>query len=230
MEEQAQGDRVEPASAGVEAAPLGVLDLMYGALFSPVPTFRAVASRPHLGRAVVVLVVVAVVSAAVGAITGSRQAAAGLAETGIPLPGFYVAPAAFFFGLVGPFVLWYLQAAIFYLTGVLLGGRGGVLPLLAVLAVASMPQVFSAPIALLSSAVHRGLGVWLSFAIGIWTLALYVLAVREGLHFSTGRALATLFLPLVVMVALVVVAAAALALAFLPLLQQLAPGTLPPVP
>lgn len=218
------------AGGSAPAPPLGVLELMYGALFSPVSTFRQVVARPHLGRAVLVLVVVAVVGATVGAITGSREAGAGLAQAGIPVSGVSFGPLAFLFGLVGPFLFWYLQTAVFYLTGVLLGGRGEVVPLLAALAVAGMPQVFSAPAALLSAAVHQGLGIWLSLAIGIWTIVLDVLAVREGLHFSTGRAIATLCLPLAVLVVLIVAGAIAFVVAFLPLFEQFVPGTMPPLP
>ncbi|MEW6398826.1 MAG: Yip1 family protein [Bacillota bacterium] len=218
------------AAVPPEKPPLGVLELMYGALFSPVATFREVAARPHLGRAVVVLVVVAAVSATVGAISGGREFTAGMAEAGVPVSGASFGPVAFLFGLVGPFLFWYLQTAIFYLTGVLLGGKGPVLPLMAALAVASMPQVFSAPVMLVSTAVHQGLGVWLSLAVGIWVIVLNVLAVREALHFSTGRAIATLVLPLAVIVVLMVGAVIAFAVAFLPLFQQFMPGTMPPIP
>ena len=223
--------RAEPA-AGTESekAPLGVLELMYGTLFSPVATFREVATRPHLGRAVAVLAVVAVVNAAVGAISGGREFAAGMAGAGMPVPGGSFGPVAFLFGLVGPFLFWYLQTAIFYLTGVLLGGRGAIVPLMAGLAVAAMPQVFSAPAVLVSTAVHRGVGVWFSVALGMWVAVLYCLAVREALHFSTGRAIATLVLPLLAIVVLVVGAAIAFALAFLPLIQQFVPGSVPPIP
>jgi len=209
---------------------LGVLDLMYGALFSPVTTFRAAVARPHLGRAVVVLVVVSAVSAIVGAISGGREFAAGMAEAGLQVPAASFGPAAFLFGLVGPFIFWYLQSAVFYVTGILLGGRGEVVPLMAALAVASMPQVFTAPATLLGAAVHQSLGVWLSFAIGIWVIVLDILAVREALHFSTGRAVATFFLPVVVFVVLVIGAVVAFVLAFLPIIQQFAPGTMPPIP
>lgn len=213
-----------------ERAPLGVLELMYGALFSPVATFRELSARPHPGRALAVLAVVAVVNATVGAISGGRGFAAGMAAAGFPLSGITFGPVAFLFGLVGPFLFWYLQTAIFYLTGVLLGGRGTIVALMAGLAVATMPQVFSAPAVLVSSAVHRSLGVWLSLALGIWVIVLYCLAVREALHFSTGRAIATLVLPLLAMVVLMVGAALALALAFLPLVRQFVPGTMPPIP
>lgn len=207
--------------------PLGVLEIMYGALFGPVPTFRHVVSRPHLGRAIVVLVVVAVVGAIVGTITTSRQIGAGMAEAGFSLSGASFGPAVFLIGLVGPFVLWYLQTAVFYLTGVLLGGRGEVMPLLAALAVASMPQVFTAPAALLGTAVHEAWGVILSFAVGIWTIILDALAVRESLHFSTGRAVATLLLPLAVFIVLLVVIVVAFVLAFLPVVEQFVPGGAP---
>ena len=221
----------EPAAGALpEGAPLGVLELMYGALFSPVVTFREVAARPHLGRALAVLAVVAVVNATVGAISGGREFAAGMAGAGIPVSGAGFGPVVFLFGLVGPFLFWYLQTAIFYLTGVLLGGRGAIRPLMAGLAVAAMPQVFSAPAALVSTAVHRGLGVWFSVGLGIWVVVLSCLAVREALHFSTGRAIATLALPLLAIVVLMAGAAIALALAFFPLIRQFVPGSVPPIP
>lgn len=45
-------------------------------------------------------------------------------------------------------------------------------------------------------------GGLLGFAVAIWVLVLYVLGIRESLSLSTGRAVATLLIPVGVLLAL----------------------------
>lgn len=211
--------------AAPEAPFPGFLELMYGALFAPVTTFRQVAARPRPDRAVLVLLAVSVVSAGAGALSAEREA--GLAALPVSLS---LGPVAFLLGLIGPFVIWYLQASALHLTAELLGGAGRVLTLLTLLALAAVPQVFSAPALLLGVLTRSSLGGWLSLGIGVWVIVLQVLAVRETYGFSTGRAVGTLFLPLGALVALTVAVAVALAASFWPLFQQFLPGPGAPLP
>ena len=218
----------------------GILELMYGALFAPVSTFRNVAARPQLGKCTIVLLIVVIIGAVGGMLSFHRQMGAfsgfgSLSEfTGRGVPGMPEFPVQsfaaalmpmIFVGIpIGSFLVWYLQTAVFHLTAVLLGGRGEVIPLMAVLALGSMPGVFSGPAMLLGALVHSSVGDWLNFILGIWSLVLYAIGIREAHRFSTGRAVATLLMPLVVVIALVVLAVLFLFVGFASMLGHMFPG------
>lgn len=218
----------------------GILELMYGALFAPVSTFRNVAARPQLGKCTIVLLIVVIIGAVGGMLSFHRQMGAfsgfgSLSEfTGRGVPGMPEFPVQsfaaalmpmIFVGIpIGSFLVWYLQTAVFHLTAVLLGGRGEVIPLMAVLALGSMPGVFSGPAMLLGALVHSSVGDWLNFILGIWSLVLYAIGIREAHRFSTGRAVATLLMPLVVVIALVVLAVLFLFVSFASMLGHMFPG------
>lgn len=99
-----------------------------------------------------------------------------------------------------------IASGIYYLVGRLLGGRGAFSGLLSTQAFAAIPGVLLAPItALLNLAGVAALGGLFSIGFSIWSLVLTVLGIRESLSLSTGRAVATLLIPLVVLVLLVLV-------------------------
>jgi hypothetical protein len=107
------------------------------------------------------------------------------------------------------------QSGLCYSLARLFGCRGSFATLLSLLALANVPSVFSAPLALLrfvpglAGGFFHGLG---SFALAVWVIALGVLAVRETFQVSGRRAVIIFFLPLFLVLLLVVVLVLAAAL------------------
>ena len=94
-------------------------------------------------------------------------------------------------------------AGIYYLVGRLLGGRGPFSALLSTAGFASVPGVLLAPLtAVLNLTGIPVLGGLLGFAFGIWVFGLTALGIRESLGLSTGRAVATLLIPIGVLIVL----------------------------
>ena len=85
--------------------------------------------------------------------------------------------------------------AIFWVVSLILGGRGSYCGLFTGLAFASVPTVFSLPANLLVSQFWLLPGI-VGLGILAWTVVLTVLAVQENNNFSTGRAIAAVFIPL----------------------------------
>ena len=239
-EPPAAGQVPPPAEPPAEPPAPGILELMYGALFAPVSTFRNVAARPQLGKCTIVLLIVVIIGAVGGMLSFHRQMGAfsgfgSLSEfTGPGVPGMPEFPVQSFAAArmpmifvavpIGSFLLWYLQTAVFHLTAVLLGGQGQVVPLMAVLALGTMPGVFSGPAMLLGALVHSSVGDWLNFILGIWSLVLYAIGIREVHRFSTGRAVATLLMPLVVVIALVLLMVLIMFVGFASMFGHMFPG------
>ncbi len=158
----------------------GPLDLVAGALADPVPTLRQAAEEARLPLPL--------------AIAAAALAVAGLAAMRGPIGLLWMG-----FGLAGLFFL----AAVLQLTADLLGGRGTGRGLLAALALAQTPALLTAPVAALGLVPSPSwLGAALRAALGLWTVVLEVLAVREAHRLSTGRALAVMLLPVVALLLL----------------------------
>ena len=96
-----------------------------------------------------------------------------------------------------------LLDGIFWVTSLILGGRGSYSGLFAGLAFASVPTVFSLPANLLASQFWLLSGI-VGLGIFAWTLVLTVFAVQENNNFSTGRAIAAVFIPLGILFVLAV--------------------------
>ena len=79
--------------------------------------------------------------------------------------------------------------------------------MLVLMGFAALPNVFQAPIGLVAVLSGGLTGAFISLGLSgilaIWILILDVLAIREAHKFSTGRAIATLVLPFVVLIVLV---------------------------
>lgn len=79
--------------------------------------------------------------------------------------------------------------------------------MLVLMGFATLPNIFQAPIGLIAILSGGLAGAFIALCLGsvlgIWVLILDVLAIREAHKFSTGRAIATLVLPFVVLIVLV---------------------------
>jgi len=103
-------------------------------------------------------------------------------------------------GLLGAIIGWLIWAGVTYLIGdKLLGGTASWGELLRTLGFAQAPRV------LLVFAIIPVLGWAVEFAVGIWVFVASIIAIRQALDFSTGRAIATAllgFIPYAIMMAI----------------------------
>jgi len=146
-----------------------IVDRMKGAALLDVPTYEEVeADTTATGQAAVVVGIVAVCSA-IGAI---GRGGAGIIGA-----------------LIGAFVGWLLWAGITYLIGdKVLKGTATWGELLRTLGFAQAPGV------LLILGIVPVIGRLVLFVVWIWTLVTGIIAIRQALDFSTGKAVATALL------------------------------------
>jgi hypothetical protein len=190
-------------SARRQSSAQGFLGACVGIVLNPVPTMRGIVRRRPVGWAFLVIFVVYAaqgVAAQAIVLAGSFDAAdfgdvEWLLSSAQILP-FIVVP------IVAVPVLAFLTA-IFWVTSLILGGRGSYSGLFAGLAFASVPTVFSLPANLLASQFWLLSGI-VGLGIFAWTLVLTVFAVQENNNFSTGRAIAAVFIPLGILFVLAV--------------------------
>ena len=194
----------------------GFLGTCVGIVVNPVPTMRSIVRRRPVGWAFLVIVLV--------------YAAQGIAAQAVVLAGSFdpadfgdmewlLASVQVLPFIVAPIVAVPVLAvftAIFWVVSLILGGRGSYCGLFTGLAFASVPTVFSLPANLLVSQFWLLPGI-VGLGIFAWTVVLTVFAVQENNNFSTGRAIAAVFIPLgilfVLAVALVVFAIVIIVLA-----------------
>lgn len=111
-------------------------------------------------------------------------------------------------------VFWAGITLVYFLIAYLLGGRGGFEGLLAGIGFSHVPMLFSLPFSAASallSVFGAGLGFLGSLVLlpaliitGVWSLVLQVIAIREAMNLSNGRAVTTVMIPILIIVAFVV--------------------------
>jgi hypothetical protein len=178
---------------------LGFAEAVVGVLTRPRATLRQVGGGESLGLALVAWVLV-------GLITGWSSALT-TPEAADMLGG----PAGMIAATVaGGGMALLVQAGVCYGLARLLGSRGSFQGLLSGLALANVPSVFTAPLALLAITLG-GAGMALytlgAVTIAVWGIVLAVLAVRETFTTTNGRAALIYFLPLIVILLLMVAVA-----------------------
>lgn len=174
----------------------GFIGACVGVVVNPAPTMRSIVRRRPVGWAFLVIVLVY-------AAQGIAQAVA-LGQYDFQDAEWLLGPIRVASIIVAPLIavpVLAFFAAVFWVTSLLLGGRGPYCGLFTGLAFASVPTAFSVPINLVMP--QLGLpGQALSGLVGLgifaWTLVLTVFAVQETNNFSTGRAIAAVFIPLAI--------------------------------
>lgn len=193
-----------------------LLDNIYGTLFSPVSTFKQmIEEKTSIAFAVVVVLVSSICSGAGSALTQIALSSSLGVYPGLEtyqLQSMISPTASLVMGLVGGILGWVIIAGVLHLVAKVLGGKGTFEGMLLLMGFATLPNIFQAPVGLIAFfsgglsglTISLGLGVLL----GLWILALNVIAIREAQGFTTGKAIVTLILPVVLLVilALVVVA------------------------
>ncbi|MGB2728567.1 MAG: Yip1 family protein [Halobacteriota archaeon] len=184
-----------------------LLENIFGTLFSPASTFRRMLEERTTVTIAAIIVLIAGICSGAGNILMQNAVMSLFAE----FPGFEVvqlSPAAsIILSVVIGFIGWVVIAGILHVVAKILGGKGVFTEMLVLMGFAALPNVFQAPIGLVVI-LYGGLtgafiALGLSGILAIWILILNVLAIREAHKFSTGRAIATLVLPFVVLIVLV---------------------------
>lgn len=104
-------------------------------------------------------------------------------------------------GIVGAFIAWAVGTGIFYGLAKMFGGEGDFQGLMRGNAYAAIPSALgSIPI--------------LGFLIGLWSLYLYILNVRENMSLTTGKAVAVVLIPVAIVILLVIFLLAVLVAGF----------------
>lgn len=191
-----------------------LLDAIIGVITQPAQTLRRIAQvRPWL-QALVVYIGVAVLDGLTSLTfprSGLDTGAAGSPALGTGAESFLhtITAPGFLFGstlVLGPLAL-LLETAVLYLVGRLLGGHGPFSGLFSTFAFAVVPMLILAPVTAVLNLAGSALAVGLirgllATAAGIWVFVLQVLAIRESLSLSTGRAVAVIVIPFAVVVIL----------------------------
>ncbi len=216
----------------VRARPFNPLEAAIGVITRPVAAMREIAAARPWPIAFALTIAIALLSGLAGLIgqqAGLNENLDALRDAGVS-PGITDA-FGFFFSPGGSILTLLLSALIFaplwlvilsgiyYGIGRLLGGKGPFTSVLSTQAFSSVPAVLQAPLAavlgLLGSALAPApgevgggtlavglLGGLLSLAFAIWQLVLQAIGVRESLALSTGRAAATVLIPIAVLLLL----------------------------
>ncbi len=191
-----------------------LVEAVVGVIVQPVQTLRQIALARPWPQALALYIGLAVLQGLASltfprpdldtSMTGSPvmdPGATAFLET-VTTPGFLFGSTL----VISPLFL-IIETGILFLVGRLLGGRGPFSGLLSAFAFASVPLLIMAPVTAVlnlgGSAMAIGLiqGL-LGTAAGIWVLVLQVLAIREGLALSTGRAIAVFLIPFAVVLLL----------------------------
>lgn len=182
----------------------GILEISMGVLTRPTSTIRSICQERPIGFAIVVYLVVNLVVA---------LASIGLGDLGFPegrveFSSAILAGISIFF-IIGIPIIGLLTLAVFtaiwHAVALVLGGKGSYGGLFSGFAFAQLPAIFTAPLAVIgllpgiTGALLFGLG---SIGLGLWSLVLSILAVRENYAVSTGRAILIYLLPVVVLLVL----------------------------
>jgi hypothetical protein len=121
--------------------------------------------------------------------TSQAALVVGLVAVASAIGGAGEGAAGFFGGLVAAFVGWLLWSGVTYLIGdKLLGGTATWGELLRTIGFAQSPGVFYA------LAFVPGLGGLVRLVVLVWLLVAGIVAIRQALDFSTGKAIATALL------------------------------------
>jgi hypothetical protein len=204
----------ETVPSDIKVHGFNVLDAAVGVITRPASAMREIAAaRPWLAG--LLLYVAANVLNVLASMAARPANAVGSAEWTLPLllsPELAVALAVSqsplswaVFRVMLSLLMLFFTTGLFYLVGRLLGSRGPFGGLLATQGFASVPNFLLAPVAAMLNLAGGPLVLlnWpLGMGFGIWTLVLGVIGIRESLRFSTGRALATVLIPLPILLAL----------------------------
>jgi len=223
----------EPGKIPVEEVPdnAGFLELGYGVLFHPAQTFGKMKDRPPLFYSLLVVLGVTLLSSLVNYLAGTPAQIGELPQEAArdlkPLleimqtPGFGLASALF--GAILSLFFWVFNGGFLQLTAEFLGGKGKGLEVLTVTGFSNLPMVFQIPVQALLyiTGLPSEAGLLASFPLMIWSyLVLPVIGLSEVHRIGTGRAIAAVLTPVIVLVGLIFAVILVITLSLIPFIAQ----------
>ncbi|HJX69556.1 MAG TPA: Yip1 family protein [Dehalococcoidia bacterium] len=177
----------------------GILDILYQVLASPSKAFGGVSERKPLAWAMLTAIFISVVFA-LTILPNPPE----LVEVIFDLEkgSLDLIPVVFIWVIIFLVAL-FIKGGIFHLIATLLRGRGSYLGIVCGLCFAHFPFVFFAPLTLLRALL--GFSGNILYPIGsliffLWILVLEIIAIRQNYHFSIGMAIATYFIPAILLI------------------------------
>ncbi len=171
-----------------------------GVIFNPVPTMRAIVRRRPIGWALIIIVAVSFAQAITASASFDPSDFDDVEVVQGPLQGFSIVGGPAFAIAAVAFL-----TAICWIMSRILGGKGSYGGLFAGFGFAYLPAIFTVPVAFIAFQLDD-FGQALSGMIGlgtiVWTIILSVFAVQANNNFSTGRAVAAIFIPLAILLVL----------------------------
>ena len=174
----------------------GFLETCIGVIFVPAPTMRTIVRRRPIGWALIVIVAVAIAQGIAGAASLDPADFDDAEWLQGPLQGFSIVggPALAIVGVA-------FFTAICWIMSRILGGKGSYGGLFAGIGFAYLPIAFTILIPFMALQLDdfgRALSGMIGFGMTVWTIVLSVIAVQANNNFTTGRAIAAIFIPLAV--------------------------------
>lgn len=210
---------IEEVSQSIDnEPPLKYYEIIYGVLFEPVKTMQRVVNEPPLGTTLVIVILLALAGLLTSLYTSAHGGSSNLGlEMGLPLTQARMfsealrvaAPVLAILGSLFYFFKWFFYSALLHLLADFYGGRGKARIVFIVYGLAGLPEVFLIPLNVLTTlfipSIAKVVSTLGSFAVLIWGVIILTIGLREAHQFSTGRALAVIFTPVVAVGVLILV-------------------------
>ncbi|WP_066634077.1 Yip1 family protein [Desulfolucanica intricata] len=185
-------------------------ELIYGALFEPRKTMPAVVKNPPLTQVLIVYTLIAAANILTGLYTIPQtliyELPRGFWEQLVP--GLKVLlPLLATLGLIAAYLKWFIISGIFQLTAELLGGTGRGRAVLTVAGLAVLPSFLTILAGLLTGwftdngFLSLGITGLASLGYMVWGMIILVFGIREAHTLSTGKAVLTVLMPAVLLIA-----------------------------
>lgn len=217
-EETTQGIPAFQVAEEPEQPVLKYYEIIYGVLFDPVKTMQRVVNNPPLGSTLVIMILLALAGLLTSLYTSAHGGPSNLGlEMGLPLKQAKMfsealrvaAPVLAILGSLFYFIKWFFYSALLHLLADFFGGRGRARTVFVVYGLAGLPEVFLIPLNVLTTLLIPSLAAVVStigsLGVLIWGIILLTIGLREAHQFSTGRALAVIFTPVVAVGVLILV-------------------------
>jgi hypothetical protein len=176
-----------------------IIEALYQVLVSPLKGMTYAAEKRPFKWAIVIVVIVSAVF-----ILSLLPEPPGLIEAIFGLGKGTLHTIPVILGWIAIFLVFLLAiSGIFHLVTKLFHGRGKYAGMFSSLSFASIPWVFFAPLGMLRLLLDSPAGNFIFYGgtllLWLWILALAIIAIRQSYHFSAWKALATFFIPFIIL-------------------------------
>lgn len=111
-----------------------------------------------------------------------------------------------FIGVIFSVIMLFIMSGLYSLLGEIIYQTGNAKGLLASLGFASLPGIFAPPLQYIAiTAGFTPLSILAPLVIGLWTLALQIIAIRESFELSTSQAIFLYLIPMILVIMILIV-------------------------